>query len=57
MKLHEVINKLKINGFTFVKSYGNREVWEKNDKQVVVPLSDRISTVHLRRIMDQIKNF
>lgn len=57
MKLHEIINKLKDNGFTLVKNYGNREVWEKNGKQLTLPMSDEISPIIVRRIMDQVTHF
>ena len=51
------MSKLRNSGFKFVKNYGNREIWEKNNKQLMVPLSDNISGIHLKRLMDQIQNF
>lgn len=37
MKLYEIVKLLKSNGFTFVKAYENREVWEKNEKYLTIP--------------------
>lgn len=39
MNYFKLVQYLKANGFKSVMLYTNREVWEKNQKQLTIPLN------------------
>lgn len=49
IKLYELINNLKTNGYTLLRCYPNREVWNNGIKSLTIPTNRDIVQISVAK--------